>query len=119
MISALGLHHDPDYYPEPEKFDPDRFSKSGKMPYMIGFGGGPRYCLGNIFQNKFDLKTQCLNFTGRRFGELQMKLSIINIIKQFKLSVNEKTGPKLEIDNVTRHVLLQFKNTIWLNFEDI
>lgn len=101
MISVLGLHHDPQYFPEPEKFDPDRFSDKGKIPYMIGFGGGPRYCL------------------GRRFGELQMKLAVIQIIRNYKLSVNEKTGPALKIDNVTRHVLLQFKNTIWLDFEPI
>lgn len=58
-------------------------------------------------------------FAGRRFGELQMKLVIVQIIKNFKLTVNERTGPALEVDNVTRHVLLQHKNTIWLNFEEI
>lgn len=49
MISALGLHHDPEFYPDPEKFNPDRFAKSEQNPYMIGFGGGPRYCLGPSF----------------------------------------------------------------------
>ncbi|KAI4459285.1 cytochrome p450 [Holotrichia oblita] len=53
VISVLGLHMDEEYYPNPEVFDPDRFSKENKAKrsqYVhIPFGEGPRICIGELF----------------------------------------------------------------------
>lgn len=40
------LHHSPDYWPEPEKYDPGRFAENGFPRAYMPFGGGPRTCLG-------------------------------------------------------------------------
>lgn len=30
IINVSGIHHDPKYYPNPEQFNPDNFSKEAK-----------------------------------------------------------------------------------------
>uniref|UniRef100_A0A2S2QKW6 Putative Cytochrome p450 n=1 Tax=Sipha flava TaxID=143950 RepID=A0A2S2QKW6_9HEMI len=50
MIPIYALHHDPNYYPDPEVFDPERFTDENKNSRPLGtfipFGDGPRICIG-------------------------------------------------------------------------
>lgn len=53
FVTLYGLHMDPKYYTEPDKFLPERFSKEqrtdmNKMAYLP-FGEGPRMCLGKLY----------------------------------------------------------------------
>lgn len=50
LIPAVGIHYDPKYFPNPNKFDPDRFSDENKSSIVPGsyipFGVSPRNCIG-------------------------------------------------------------------------
>jgi cytochrome P450 len=53
-VAIYNVHHHPRYWPEPERFDPERFSAAGQAqwPHKHGylpFGAGPRMCLGKPF----------------------------------------------------------------------
>jgi cytochrome P450 len=46
-ISIIGIHRRPDLYPDPERFDPDRFLGRSYTPsQFLPFGGGARRCVG-------------------------------------------------------------------------
>jgi cytochrome P450 len=50
MASAYLIHHDPEIYPEPRAFRPERFIGASPGTYTwIPFGGGRRRCLGASF----------------------------------------------------------------------
>ncbi|CDP12479.1 unnamed protein product [Coffea canephora] len=45
-----STHKNPQYFSDPEKFDPSRFEGSGPMPHtFVPFGGGSRICPGKDF----------------------------------------------------------------------
>jgi cytochrome P450 len=50
LVSQYITHHDPRYFTEPEKFDPERWTKDrrSELPRyaFFPFGGGPRTCIG-------------------------------------------------------------------------
>jgi cytochrome P450 len=54
VYSPWVTHRMPDVFRDPERFDPDRFAPPREehraTPYaLVGFGGGPRLCIGQAF----------------------------------------------------------------------
>lgn len=53
LMSQWVMHHDPRYYPEPLRFDPERWRPAAlaHLPRYayFPFGGGPRVCIGEQF----------------------------------------------------------------------
>jgi cytochrome P450 len=49
MVNIFGIHHRADYFPDPERFLPERFASDAKHAAYLPFGGGARVCIGNHF----------------------------------------------------------------------
>jgi cytochrome P450 len=53
IVYVYGAHHAPRYWPNPENFDPERFTKEEvkqRAPFtFLPFGGGPRVCIGQHY----------------------------------------------------------------------
>jgi hypothetical protein len=76
FITVLGLQNDPNYFPEPEKFDPEHFTEENKQSRpsytYFPFGEGPRMCIGknkyiNIHERHYEQKMKlyyCNEFAG-------------------------------------------------------
>lgn len=68
MVSIYLVHSDPDTYPEPDEFRPERFLEgTPKDAAWIPFGGGVRRCL------------------GARFAELEMKVILTEVLTTARL----------------------------------
>ena len=50
LIAPLVLHRRPDLFPDPERFDPERWLRGDTPPFAyVPFGGGARRCIGEEF----------------------------------------------------------------------
>lgn len=84
VIPAFVLHRDPELWPDPEEFRPERFSKENREtqdPYtFLPFGAGPRNCI------------------GMRFAQINMKSVITLLLQNFSFRTCKDTPIPLEID---------------------
>ncbi|XP_076627123.1 cytochrome P450 6k1 [Colletes latitarsis] len=97
-VILTGIQRDPKYYPDPLRFDPDRFSDENKDKIIAGtympFGEGPRACI------------------GARLGMLQSAVGIITILKDYKVSLD----PTYKIDVDRRNIFLSPPEEFKLRF---
>ncbi len=97
-ISPYILHHTGQYWPEPEKFDPDRFvaqeakeKKDRRQAAYIPFSLGPRRCIGEYL------------------AFLEMKIHLGLLLQQFQMTTTTEMQPELGIG-----VNLRTKEDIYL-----
>ncbi|OAY58439.1 abscisic acid 8'-hydroxylase 3 [Manihot esculenta] len=45
-LDVVSIHHDPEVFPDPQRFNPTRFDELIKPYSFLGFGSGPRMCPG-------------------------------------------------------------------------
>ncbi|NWZ01180.1 THAS synthase, partial [Loxia curvirostra] len=99
-IAVGHLHHSPEFWPEPEKFIPERFTEEAKKerhPFAyLPFGAGPRGCL------------------GMKMGLLETKMTLLRILQKFKF----KTCPETEIPlQLKSKATLGPKNGVYIMLE--
>lgn len=103
MISVYAIHHDPEIYPDPEVFDPERFTEQEvrkRHPCaFMPFGEGPRNCI------------------GLRFGMMQARIGLATLIANFKFKKSEKSVIPLEFSK--KSMILTPLGGLWLDVENI
>ena len=75
-LNIAGITVDPDYFPEPQTFRPERFSNDTTQSHppmaFQPFGSGPRMCI------------------GMHIAKLESKFMLFHLIKSFRLSPGNK-----------------------------
>ncbi|KAB0793181.1 hypothetical protein PPYR_12801 [Photinus pyralis] len=103
VISILmyGMHRDAALFPDPDRFDPERFNRENKKnigPYTyIPFGVGPRSCIAN------------------RFALLEIKILIFNLLQHFEVVVVDKSDIPIKLS--PKQFTLNAKNGFWFGFK--
>ncbi|KAG5895431.1 hypothetical protein JTB14_037590 [Gonioctena quinquepunctata] len=84
FIPTTGIQHDPELFPDPERFDPERFSDENsaniKSSTYQPFGVGPRNCIGS------------------RFALLEIKVVFFYILSHFDIVPVEKTNVPMVLE---------------------
>ncbi|XP_055589826.1 probable cytochrome P450 9f2 [Uranotaenia lowii] len=100
-IPAIGIHRDPKYYPNPEKFDPERFSEENRSKINSGaympFGVGPRNCIGS------------------RLALMEVKSVLFYLLKDFRLGRTDRTEDTVKLSKSLFG--LKAENGIWVKFK--
>ncbi|XP_055681823.1 cytochrome P450 6g1-like [Lutzomyia longipalpis] len=100
-VPLVALQRDEKYFPNPTEFIPERFSPENRdsiNPYCyMPFGAGPRNCIGS------------------RFANLQVKLSLITILRSYRVEATDRTPKFIEYDE--KAVVNTSKQPLYMNLK--
>jgi len=92
-LPVYAIHHDPQYHPDPYKFDPSRFSEENKSKIQSGtffpFGMGPRNCIAS------------------RFALTEIKLITYKLLLNFSIEPNSNTQIPVQYKKSTAGVVAE------------
>ncbi|XP_055531477.1 probable cytochrome P450 6d5 [Wyeomyia smithii] len=90
IIPIMGIHRDPDLFPEPEKFIPERFQDEQlyTSDAYLPFGIGPRICI------------------GMRMGKVQTKVGLAMLLSKFNFRLTDEKQKNQELQLDPRSVIL-------------
>ncbi|GBP62052.1 hypothetical protein EVAR_54077_1 [Eumeta japonica] len=99
-LPIFHLHRNPEYYPDPDVFRPERFAPENKhsiRPYTyMPFGEGPRICI------------------GMRFAKMQVTAGLVTILKKYRVELAEDMPRTIDFD--PKSFVTASRQGILLNF---
>lgn len=98
-IPIYCFHHDPEFFEDPEKFEPRRFDDGKSHKAFFPFGDGQRSCI------------------AERFGRLKIKIGLAVLLQKYRFTVSPQT--RLPIEFSTTVPMLHTKNGVFLKWERI
>lgn len=98
-IDVTTIQTDPKYFPEPEKFLPERWTNGqSEQSAFMAFGRGPRICI------------------GKRFAEVEMKMAIAAIVSRYVVLPSEAMKP-MKFDPQTLFITNIPLDGIWVKLK--
>ncbi len=98
MVNFLSMAWNPDTFPNPQKFDPDRFMdenvNAARHPYaFVPFGGGPRRCI------------------GEKLALLEVRTVIVALLSKYRFESLEEAVPEQSTTLSSRNGLVMRLHT--------
>lgn len=87
IILSHAVHHDPELWPEPNEFKPERFAETPKPFTFIPFSAGNRSCI------------------GERFSMLEQLTIVTRVIQKYRIKLPGDLDPRTVVEHAPNAIL--------------